>query len=190
MARRGTGEAPLRPRTHQLRIRWARTASPGNGRPVSPGAHPGALPLPQVVADGRLVEPFSSAQELGDVLTRVLQQVVLYQELDPLERQQRRPALQTRGHPDRRRKGGGARDAEQVALQGAGLAAAAGASPRPWAPPTLPSTGTGCSRSLTFLGSMLNFFLPMATCLLLCMFFLSTPPQPFYPPGAREASKA
>lgn len=35
-------------------------------------------PLPQVVADGCLVEPFAFIQELGDVSTRVLQQVVLY----------------------------------------------------------------------------------------------------------------
>lgn len=39
---------------------------------------PEASPLPQVVADGRLVEPFALIQELGDVSTRVLQQVVLY----------------------------------------------------------------------------------------------------------------
>jgi len=38
---------------------------------------------------------------------------------------------------------------------------------------TLQTAGSGCwLLSLTFLGSMLNFFLPMATCLFLCMFFL------------------
>lgn len=37
-----------------------------------------ASPLPQVVADGGLVEPLPFVQELGDVLTSVLQQVVLY----------------------------------------------------------------------------------------------------------------
>lgn len=40
------------------------------------------------------------------------------------------------------------------------------------APRGLPSTGSHVSSSPTFLGSMLNFFLPMATCLFLCMFFL------------------
>ena len=38
---------------------------------------------------------------------------------------------------------------------------------------TLQAAGSGCwLLTLTFLGSMLNFFLPMATCLFLCMFFL------------------
>lgn len=38
--------------------------------------------------------------------------------------------------------------------------------------PILEPEGSGGTLLLTFLGSMLNFFLPMATCLFLCMFFL------------------
>lgn len=38
--------------------------------------------------------------------------------------------------------------------------------------PIVEPEDTGGTLSLTFLGSMLNFFLPMATCLFLCMFFL------------------
>ena len=52
-------------------------------RPAS--QRPQASPLPQVVADGRLVEALALTQELGDVFAGVLQQVVLYEELDPLE---------------------------------------------------------------------------------------------------------
>lgn len=36
-----------------------------------------ASPLPKVVADGCLVEPLPFIQELGDVLTSVLQQAIL-----------------------------------------------------------------------------------------------------------------
>lgn len=42
-------------------------------------------PLAQVVADGRLVEPLTLVEELGDVFAGVLQEVVLHQELDPLQ---------------------------------------------------------------------------------------------------------
>lgn len=43
-----------------------------------------ARPLSQVVPDGRLVEALALVEELGDVVTGVLQQVVLNHELDPL----------------------------------------------------------------------------------------------------------
>lgn len=54
-----------------------------------------ALPLPQVVTNGCLVEAFPFVQELGEVLASVLQQAVLYQELDPLEKAAQTPMTLT-----------------------------------------------------------------------------------------------
>lgn len=55
--------------------------SPEHPRKAKPSA-----PLAQVVTNGCLVEALSLVQELSDVLARVLQQVVLDQELDALQR--------------------------------------------------------------------------------------------------------
>lgn len=45
----------------------------------------GSLPFPQVIPDGRLVQPLALVQEAGNFLGCVLQKFVLHQELDPLE---------------------------------------------------------------------------------------------------------
>lgn len=98
--------------------------------------HP-SRPLSEVISDGRFVEALALVEELSDVVTGILQQVVLDHELDPL--------WQRRGR------------------DGAGMGL--------WVRSCSWKTKSEVL-SPTFLGSMLNFFRPMFTCLFLCIFFL------------------